>query len=226
MEESREATAVAAPGKVWSARGLALAAAGPVPTGAAATTSLALPMAGRSALVMRTALGSRSVMSAAVLAPRTPRTRHRAAFRFLQPCHVVEQAASLLIRYEAGRNRGHHPPGRPELQEKVIERESRAGEGRSEGPRSGRSVAGGTAGRLVQVGVRDGRPFGQRSRGRDHSAGQQEGKSRIAQHDILRVVRVHWIQGGVNPALNLKRALGSSGCQLPSCHVPQEDEST
>jgi hypothetical protein len=202
MEESREATAVARRGKVWSARRLAPVAAGPVAAGATATTSLALPLTGRSALVVWTIPGSRPVMSATVLPPRTARTRHRTTLRLLQPRHVVEQAASLLIRYEAGRNRGHHPPGRPELFEKVIEREPRAGEGRSEGPGSGRSVAGGAAGRLVQVGVRDGRPFGQRSRGRDHSAGQQEGKSRIAQHDILRVVRVHWIQGGVNPALN------------------------
>ena len=164
--------------------------------GATATTSLALPLTGRSALVVRTIPGSRPVMSAAVLTSRTPRTRHRAAFRFLQPRHVVEQAAGLLIGHEAGCNRGHHPPGRPELFEKVIERESRAGEGRSEGPGSGRSVTGGTAGRFVQVGVRNGRPFGKRCRGRDHGAGDLDGKRRRAQHEVLRGVRVHWTHGG------------------------------
>lgn len=88
---------------------------------ATATPSLALPLAGRSVLVMRTALGSGSVMSAAVLPPRTPRTRYRAAFRFLQTRHVVEQATRLLIGYETDRNRGHQPPGGPELAEEIIE---------------------------------------------------------------------------------------------------------
>jgi len=189
------------------------------------TTSVALPLTGRSALVVWTIPGSSSVVSAAVLAPPTPRTRYRAAFRFLQTRHVVKQAARLLIGYETGRNRGHHPPGGPELVQEIIERESRAGEGRSEGPRSGRSVAGGTAGRLVQVGVRHWRPVGQRSGGRDHGAGQQDGKRRRAQHEVLRVEQFHRIPGGREPSFDTKRAVGPAGCQLQSIHVPQEDES-
>ena len=132
--EPCEATAAAGRRKALSSPGrLSPAAAGPMAARATPTLTLALPLAGDTSLVVQTVPTTRSVMPATVLSPRTPRAGHCSAFRLFQLRHVVEQAAGLLIRHEAGCNRGHHPSRGPELFEKGIERESRSGEGRAEG---------------------------------------------------------------------------------------------
>ena len=126
--EPCEATAAAGRRKALSSPGrLSPAAAGPMAARATPTLTLALPLAGGTSLVAQTVPTTRSVMPATVLSPRTPRAGHCTAFRLFQLRHVVEQAAGLLIRHEAGCNRGHHPSRGPELFEKGIERESRSG---------------------------------------------------------------------------------------------------
>ena len=137
-----------------------------------------LPLAGGVALLICTVSGARSVMPAPVLATRsvmpatmltsrTPRAGHGTTFRFLQPRHIVEQAASLLVGHEADSNRRHGASRGAELIEKGIERESRAGESRPKSSSGSGSVTGGTSRGHVQVGVRDRGPFGQRRPGEE-----------------------------------------------------------